>query len=33
MVREAGVTDVAELDTDHAPQLSATGDLARILLA
>jgi pimeloyl-ACP methyl ester carboxylesterase len=33
MVREAGVSDVAELDTDHAPMLSTTADLARILVA
>jgi pimeloyl-ACP methyl ester carboxylesterase len=32
MVATAGVTDVAELDTDHAPQLSATADLAQILM-
>jgi hypothetical protein len=31
MVREAGLTDVAELDTDHAPMLSRTPELARIL--
>jgi pimeloyl-ACP methyl ester carboxylesterase len=33
MLDAAGVTDVAELETDHAPMLSATAELTRILLA
>jgi pimeloyl-ACP methyl ester carboxylesterase len=32
MLEAAGCTDVVELDTDHVPQLSATSDLAAILL-
>jgi pimeloyl-ACP methyl ester carboxylesterase len=31
MVREAGITDVVELDTDHHLQLSATDELAEVL--
>jgi hypothetical protein len=33
MLSTAGVTDVAELDTDHAPMLSKTRELAELLLA
>jgi pimeloyl-ACP methyl ester carboxylesterase len=32
MLEAAGCTDVVELDTDHVPQLSATAELAAILL-
>jgi pimeloyl-ACP methyl ester carboxylesterase len=31
MVREAGITDVVELDTDHHLQLSATDEVAEVL--
>jgi pimeloyl-ACP methyl ester carboxylesterase len=31
MLETAGVTDVVELDTDHAPQLSRTAELAEVL--
>jgi pimeloyl-ACP methyl ester carboxylesterase len=32
MLQTAGLTDVAELDADHAPMLSATAELAEILV-
>jgi hypothetical protein len=31
MVRERGITDVVELDTDHAPMLSRTEELVAAL--
>ena len=31
MIATAGITDVVELDTDHAPHLSATDELAAAL--